>query len=94
MSIGSILNGILQLFILALFGRLILDYVRMFSPSWRPRGIVLFIAEIIYGATDPVMKIARRYIPPLRLGPVALDLSFLVIFFGVQILSSLTRLIP
>jgi YggT family protein len=94
MSIGSILNGILQLFILALFGRLILDYVRMFSPTWRPRGIVLFIAEIIYGVTDPVMKIARRYIPPLRLGPVALDLSFLVIFFGVQILSSLTRLIP
>jgi len=28
-------------------------------------------------------------VPPLRLGPVALDLSFIVIFFGAQLLSGL-----
>jgi YggT family protein len=94
MSIGGILNSLLQLFLFALFGRLILDYVRMFSRTWRPKGVVLFLAEIIYGITDPVMKVARKYIPPLRLGAVAIDLSFLVVFFGVQILSQLTRLIP
>lgn len=94
MSIGSVLNFFLQLFILALFGRLILDYARMFSPTWRPRGVILFIAEVIYGITDPVMKVARRYIPPLRIGPISLDLTFLVIFFAVQMLSSLTHLIP
>ena len=36
LRIGSILHLILQLFLFALFGRLILDYVRMFKPSWRP----------------------------------------------------------
>ena len=94
MSIGGILNSILQLFLFALLGRLILDYVRMFSRDWRPRGIVLFIAEVIYGVTDPVIKTARKFIPPLRIGAVAIDLSFIIIFFGVQILAQLTHLIP
>jgi len=93
-SFGGILNSLLQLFLFALLGRLILDYVRMFSRSWKPRGIVLFIAEFIYGVTDPVMKIARRFIPPLRLGSVAIDLSFIIVFFAVQILAQLTHLIP
>ena len=93
-SIGGILNGILQLFLFALLGRLILDYVRMFSRAWRPRGVVLFLAEIIYGITDPVMKVARRFIPPLRLGAVSVDLSFIIVFFAVQILSRATHLIP
>ena len=94
MSLGGILNSILQLFLFALLGRLILDYVRMFSRDWRPRGIVLFIAEVIYGVTDPVIKTARKFIPPLRIGAVAIDLSFIIIFFGVQILAQLTHLIP
>ena len=76
-SFGIILGWILQLFLIALFARVILDYVRMFSPQWRPRGIVLGIAEAVYGITDPVMRFVRRFIPPLRLGPVAVDLSLL-----------------
>ncbi len=69
-------------------GRLILDYVRMFAANWRPRGVVLAIAEFIYAITDPIVNFVRRFVPPLRLGPVALDLSFIVIFFGAQLLSS------
>jgi YggT family protein len=83
----SLLDTALNIFILALVGRLILDYVRIFKPSWRPQGVVLAIAEFIYAITDPVVNFVRRFIPPLRLGPVALDLSFIVIFLGAQLLS-------
>ena len=76
----------LNLFLIALFARLILDYVRMFRPSWRPRGIILPIAEIIYMITDKPLGFVRRFIPPLRMGPVALDHSFIALFFGTQIL--------
>ena len=76
----------LNLCLIALFARLILDYVRMFRPSWRPRGIILPIAEIIYMITDKPLGFVRRFIPPLRMGPVALDLSFIALFFGTQIL--------
>lgn len=82
-----LLKIVLQLFVFALFGRLILDYVRIFAPNWRPRGIILAIAEAIYAITDPVMRFVRRFIPPLRLGPVAIDLSFIVIFIAVQMLA-------
>ena len=79
----------LQVFILALFARLILDYVRMFKPNWFPRGVMLWFAESVYTLTDPPVKFFRRFIPPLRLGGVALDLSFIVLFFAVQILQTL-----
>jgi len=79
----------LQVFIFALFARLILDYVRMFKPSWTPRGLMLWVAESVYTFTDPPLNFFRKFIPPLRLGGVALDLSFIVLFFAVQILQGL-----
>jgi YggT family protein len=44
------------------------------------------VAEGIFTATDPPLRFLRRYIPPLRLGSVALDLSFMVLFFVVLIM--------
>jgi len=72
---------------------LILDYARMFKPSWRPSGIVLFFVEAIYAITDRPMNFVRRFVPPLRLGGVSLDLSFIVLFFAIQMLMPLVLLI-
>lgn len=83
-----LLRLVLRLFVLSLFGRLILDYARVFAPQWRPKGILLAIAEAVYAITDPVITFVRRFIPPLRLGPVAIDLSFILIFIVVQMLSN------
>ncbi len=91
MAIGSLLAGVLQLFLFALFGRLILDYVRMFARNWRPSGISLYLVEAIYAITDQPMRFVGRYIPPLRLGAVSLDLSFIVLFFAVQLLMGLLK---
>ena len=93
LRIGSILHLILQLFLFALLGRLILDYARMFKPSWRPSGVILFFVEAIYAITDRPMNCVRRFIPPLRLGGVSLDLSFIVLFFAIQMLMPLVLLI-
>ncbi len=86
MRIGTLLADVLQLFLFALLARLILDYVRMFARNWRPKGLGLLLVELIYGITDKPMRFVGRYIPPLRLGAVSLDLSFIVLFFGVQLL--------
>ena len=86
LSVGSILATILQVFLFALLGRLIFDYVPMFSRTWRPRGILIYFVEAIYTITDKPMKFVGRFIPPLRLGAVSLDMSFIVLFFGTQIL--------
>jgi YggT family protein len=81
-----LLADFLQLFLFALLARLILDYVRMFARNWRPKGIALLFVELVYGITDKPMRFVGRFIPPLRLGSVSLDLSFIVLFFGVQLL--------
>ncbi len=86
MRIGALLANVLQLFLFALLARLILDYVRMFARNWRPKGIGLMLVELVYSITDKPMRFVGRYIPPLRLGAVSLDLSFIVLFFGVQLL--------
>ncbi len=49
---------------------------------------------MIYSATDPPLKALRRVIPPLRLGSITLDLSFLVLLVLVQIAIYLTYFIP
>jgi len=66
--------------------RILYSLVSAFVRDWRPRGINLIIAEIVMTATDPPLRFFRRFIPPLRLGPVSLDLSFIVVFFIVMII--------
>jgi YggT family protein len=91
MRLGSILASLLQLFLFALLGRLILDYIRMFARNWRPSGISLYLVEAVYAITDQPMRFVGRFIPPLRLGAVSLDMSFIVLFFGVQLLIGLVK---
>ncbi|MBK6763621.1 MAG: YggT family protein [Micrococcales bacterium] len=58
----------------------------MLARDWQPKGVVLIIAEIIYTLTDPPLRLLRRIIPPIRFGGIALDVAFLVLFIGLQIL--------
>jgi YggT family protein len=84
--LGSILDFLLFIFFILLIGRLVLDWVQAFARDWRPRGVVLVLAEVIYTVTDPPLKALRRVIPPLTLGQVRLDLAFLVLMLGVTFL--------
>ena len=81
-----VLYYVLSLYLLVLIGRMIFSWIQAFARSWTPRGIVLVIAETIFTLTDPPLKFLRRYIPPLRLGTVAMDLSYMVLFIVVLIL--------
>lgn len=84
--VGQTLSTVLWCFLLLLFFRLVMDYVQMFARSWRPRGGVLVILEFVYTVTDPPLRLLRRFIPPLRLGGIALDLSFLLLLLIVYLL--------
>ena len=92
--VASILTLALWLFFLLLIARLVLDYIQMFARSWRPHGPMLVVAEVVYTITDPPLKALRRVIPPLRLGQITLDLSFLVLVVLVQLAIYLAGLIP
>ncbi|MCE1178609.1 MAG: YggT family protein [Micrococcales bacterium] len=84
--VRSLLDLILFLFFLALLGRLVFDWIQVFSREWRPKGPVLVAAEGVYTVTDPPLKALRKVIPPLRIGGVAIDLAFMVLFVLVMVL--------
>ena len=80
-----VLTYILTIYLIILVGRMIFSWVQMFARQWVPTGILLVIAESIYTVTDPPLKFLRRYIRPLRLGTVSMDLSFMVLFIVILV---------
>ncbi len=84
--VGSTLAAVLTLYIFILIGRLIFDYVFMFARDWHPTGVVLLLVEALYTVTDPPLRLLRRYIPPVRIGGISLDLAFTVLFLLVLVL--------
>jgi YggT family protein len=84
--VGTVLMFVLYIFLLFLIGRLVLEVLQSFARSWKPTGVVLVIAEATYTITDPPLKLLRRFIRPIRLGNVALDLSFTVLIFVVWVM--------
>lgn len=83
-----ILGTALSLYVYVLLARVILDLVQVFSREWKPTGFLLVLAEAVYTLTDPPLKMLRKVIPPLRLGQISLDLGFIVLLIGVQIIAS------
>ena len=77
---------ILSVYLVLLIARMIFGWIQVFARSWSPTGVLLVIAEGVYSATDPPLRFLRRYIPSVRLGSVALDLSFMLLFLGVFVL--------
>ena len=82
---------VLSFFKWVLFARLIIDYVRMFARNWRPKSGVIALFEIVYAITDPPMKFVGRFVPPLRIGGVALDLSFIVILLALNFATMIVK---
>ena len=88
-AVGSLLIFILNTFLALMLVRLVVDWVQMFARSWTPRGPVLLVLEVVYTVTDPPIRFIRRFVPPLRLGAVALDTSFLIVLLVVYLLRGL-----
>jgi YggT family protein len=92
--VAAILYLLLNVFLALMLIRLVVDWVQVFARSWAPKGPVLFVLEIVYSATDPPIKFVRRFVPPLRLGAVMLDTSFLLVLVVVYLLRILVVRIP
>jgi YggT family protein len=83
--IASLISSLLNLYVLVLITRLVLEYVAIFARDWRPRGPVLLLSELVFTLTDPPLKAIRKFVPSLRIGSVSLDLSFLILLFAISI---------
>ncbi|MEY4962156.1 MAG: hypothetical protein RLZZ249_853 [Actinomycetota bacterium] len=87
--LGNILAFALQIYFYVLMARFVVDLIMSVNRAWRPPGILLPVLDFVYTITDPPLKFVRRFVPPVRLGPVALDLAFTIVLIAVLFLRSL-----
>jgi YggT family protein len=73
-----ILCTALLVYSIILFVRIILSWVSM---AWSPPPSLTPLIRIIFDLTEPVLRLFRRYIPPVG----GLDLSPLVIFLIISV---------
>ena len=71
--LADVVGWAFTLYSLAIFGRIILSWVPLRSGTFAYR-----LYSILYDATEPYLRVFRRYLPVVRLGNAALDLSPLV----------------
>jgi YggT family protein len=86
MSLLSLYEGVL-------FVRVILSWIVAFNPEWTPKGPMLIVSEVVYTLTDPPIKFIRRFVKPVRVGQVALDLSVLIVFVLIFVAGSIVGMV-
>jgi len=86
-----ILHYLLLGYFFVMWGRLILDLAQTVVRDWRPRGFTLVVTELVFSLTDPPIRLARKFVKPVRLGSVSLDLAWSVVMFAVIVLMFFTN---
>lgn len=59
--------------------------------SWFPgprSGIGRAVVEIVYDLTEPLMRLVRGLLPPIRMGAMGLDLSPIILFIVLGVLQA------
>jgi YggT family protein len=82
----TVLYIVVLVFFILMLARFVLDWVQVLAREWRPRGVMLVIAEVTYTVTDPPLRAVRRFLPPLTIGSIRLDLAFLLVMVLCSVL--------
>ncbi|HEX5201191.1 YggT family protein [Paractinoplanes rhizophilus] len=85
----ALVSLVLLLLQLILVARVVLDWsVALAGPS--TAGSFRYrLTRGVTAITEPILAPVRRIIPPLRVGGVAIDLAFIVVFFAIVLIRSL-----
>ncbi len=77
----SILCPLLTLYLVAIFGRILLSWFPVTHDS-----PLTAVRRFLFNITEPVLGPLRRALPPLRIGGMALDLSPIVVIIAIQVI--------
>ena len=88
-ALGSILLVAVSLYSWVLLARIVIEMIQSFSRQFNPPRWFMMVAEVLFVVTDPPVKALRKVIPPLQLGGITLDVSIIVLFLLLSVLSQL-----
>jgi YggT family protein len=70
-DVADYVSTLITVYVVLIFIRILMSYFRSI-PYYRALDLFLrFVTEV----TDPWLNLFRRFIPPVRVGPAALDLT-------------------
>jgi YggT family protein len=81
-----VISALLLIYLIMLIARAIMDVVLTLNRSFRPTGALVLVFESVYTVTEPPLRLLRRFIPPLRVGSVPIDLGFMLLFIVILVL--------
>ena len=78
---AEIICRLLQAYLIVMFARIILSWFPV-----KPGSGLATVYGFLYSITEPVLGPIRRVVPPLGAGGMGIDLSPIIVFFGITIL--------
>ena len=85
----ALVSFLLLLLQLLLVARALLDWSTVLAGPATAGGVRARLMSGVHAVTEPILAPVRRVVPPLRVGGMAIDLAFIIVFFGVAVLRSL-----
>ncbi len=82
MNVSCLLYYAVSVYVVIMFVRIILSWATM---VWSPPHSLSPAIRVLYDLTEPVLRLFRRYIPPIGM----IDISAIVIFIILAILRSI-----
>jgi YggT family protein len=79
--IQQLLCDLLTAYLIVIFARIILSWFPL-----APDSAMATVFGFLYSITEPVLGPIRRVVPPLGMGGMGLDLSPIIVIFGIEIL--------
>jgi YggT family protein len=80
-TVLSLVCVLLTIYWVILFARIILSWV---PPPMSGFGRTLY--DLVHDLTEPVMRLVRGLLPPIRMGAVGLDLSPIIVFIALAVI--------
>ena len=81
MDVADYLNTLMLVYLVLIFIRIIMTWIPRIPYNRFLDMALTFVRDV----TDPYLNLFRRFLPPVRLGPGALDLSPIVATFVLLI---------
>jgi YggT family protein len=84
-SVADYLDTLITVYIVLIFVRIVASWFTRIPYNRTLDAVLGFVRDV----TDPYLNLFRRFLPPVRLGPGALDLSPMVATFVLIIVGNI-----
>ncbi len=82
----GIVSLVLLLMQVLLIARAVLDWSVVLAGPSADGSVRSRVTTGVHAVTEPILAPVRRALPPLRLGGMAIDLAFIVVFIAIVVL--------